>query len=125
MPWSVAGVLCFAQTTGRFLLLRRSPRVTQPGLWSVPAGRIDQGETPVDAAIREFYEEAGFAGPYELTSRWDSPGFHCFVGQCPTQFRPKLNWENDAARWCTVATLPSPTHPGLIPLLEGIGLRIP
>lgn len=120
-----AGVLCFAQTTGRFLLLRRSPRVAQPGLWSVPAGRIDKGETPLDAAIREFAEEAGFVGPYVLTQRWDTPDFHCFVAQCPIQFRPQLNWESDGAKWCTPATLPSPLHPGLKGLLGAMRLLIP
>jgi 8-oxo-dGTP diphosphatase len=41
--------------TGRVLLLRR----TDTGRWSLPAGMIDPGEQPADAAVREVYEETG------------------------------------------------------------------
>ena len=36
------------------------------GAWSIPKGGMDRGETPLEAAIREFREETGFdsAGPY-------------------------------------------------------------
>ena len=36
------------------------------GAWSIPKGGMDPGETPLEAAIREFREETGFdsAGPY-------------------------------------------------------------
>ena len=31
--------------------------------WMIPAGEIDPGETPEDAAVREFFEETGFYVP--------------------------------------------------------------
>jgi predicted NUDIX family NTP pyrophosphohydrolase len=36
------------------------------GAWSIPKGGVDLGETPLEAAMREFREETGFdpAGPY-------------------------------------------------------------
>ena len=36
------------------------------GAWSIPKGGLDRGETPLEAAIREFREETGFAStdPY-------------------------------------------------------------
>lgn len=36
------------------------------GAWSIPKGGLDRGETPLEAALREFREETGFdpAGPY-------------------------------------------------------------
>jgi 8-oxo-dGTP diphosphatase len=40
---------------GRILLGRR----TDTGKWSLPAGGIDPGEQPADAAVREVYEETG------------------------------------------------------------------
>ena len=36
------------------------------GAWSIPKGGMDRGETPLEAAIREFREETGFdsTAPY-------------------------------------------------------------
>lgn len=44
--------------TGVEVLLVRSRR----GPWTIPGGRIDPGETPEHAAIRELCEEAGVVG---------------------------------------------------------------
>jgi 8-oxo-dGTP diphosphatase len=40
---------------GRLLLVRRC----DSGTWELPGGRVDIGETAVDAAVRETAEEAG------------------------------------------------------------------
>jgi 8-oxo-dGTP diphosphatase len=41
--------------TGRILFLRRG----DDGRWSLPAGMIEPGEQPADAALREIFEETG------------------------------------------------------------------
>lgn len=44
--------------------------------WEVPAGLIDQGESPEQAAARELAEEAQLGGRLELVARFHtSPGF--------------------------------------------------
>ena len=43
---------------GRLLLVRRG-RPPSAGLWSVPGGRVEVGETPAQAAVREVREETG------------------------------------------------------------------
>lgn len=44
--------------SGRFLLTQRAESVrNEAGKWSVPAGHIENGESIVDAASREVFEE--------------------------------------------------------------------
>ena len=45
---------------GRLLLVQRA---TEPGrgLWSIPGGRVEPGETEPDAVVREVAEETGLA----------------------------------------------------------------
>jgi ADP-ribose pyrophosphatase YjhB (NUDIX family) len=51
-----AGIL--VKYNNKVLLCKRSSsHKTLKGVWSIPAGSIEVGEKPRDAAIREFYEE--------------------------------------------------------------------
>jgi 8-oxo-dGTP pyrophosphatase MutT (NUDIX family) len=43
-----------------FLLTRRAPTLrSHSSQWALPGGRLDKGETPVEAALRELHEEVG------------------------------------------------------------------
>ena len=44
--------------TGRFLLVKRAHE-PQAGLWTIPGGKVERGETLVQAVIREIAEETG------------------------------------------------------------------
>lgn len=53
----VAGILIDAD--GRILLAQRPKGKAMAGLWEFPGGKIEQGETPEYALIREFKDELG------------------------------------------------------------------
>ena len=62
-PAAVALVL-LPDDEGRacFLITRRAKTLrAHAGQWALPGGRIDQGESPPDAALRELREEVGLA----------------------------------------------------------------
>lgn len=54
----VAAALLVTDERDRLLLVRRAWE-PQQGLWSLPAGFVDYGESPEQAAIRECREETG------------------------------------------------------------------
>ncbi|WP_037577302.1 NUDIX hydrolase [Phaeacidiphilus oryzae] len=45
------------------LLMRRADRGRNPGQWALPGGRVEAGETAVEAALRELAEEVGLVCP--------------------------------------------------------------
>ena len=56
---------------GRVLVLR-----TTSGVWSLPAGAIDPGESPRDAVVREVREESGLeVVPHALLDVLGGPGW--------------------------------------------------
>ena len=59
---------CIIDFNEQFLLLLRDPAKPQGGMWGLPAGKVDDGETDLEAMIRELQEETGYAAdPSELT----------------------------------------------------------
>ena len=66
-----------SKTEPAVLLIRQYRYAANRDLWELPAGRIDEGESPLEAAQRELLEETGYSA-----SEWKpalfyyaSPGF--------------------------------------------------
>ncbi len=61
----------------RILLVRQYRLPADRYLWELPAGRLDPGEKPLQAAKRELAEETGYRARTwsKLASFWVSPGY--------------------------------------------------
>ena len=61
----------------RILLVRQYRLPANGNLWELPAGRLDPGEKPLQAARRELAEETGYRARtwQKLVSFWASPGY--------------------------------------------------
>lgn len=62
---------------GRVVLVRQYRYPVDEGVWELPAGRLDPGETPAEGAGRELEEEVGLrAGSVDLMlTFYTTPGF--------------------------------------------------
>lgn len=73
---AVAGLAVRADDTGRVLMLQRALVDDDPaaGTWEFPGGHLEDGETPLQAAWREWGEETGLVPPPGVQSgMWTSP----------------------------------------------------
>ena len=70
---------------GRILLVKQYRLPARQYLWELPAGRMDPGETPLQAARRELEEETGLKAKTwtKLAFFYPSPGY---VGETMTIF---------------------------------------
>ena len=53
--------LALIDPAGRVLLQRRPQNKAHGGLWEFPGGKVEQGEGPAEALVREIAEELGIA----------------------------------------------------------------
>src|SRR5690606_22247571 len=54
----VTGVLAYE---GKLFIQQRLAGDIWGGLWEFPGGRLEEGESPAEALVREYLEETGFA----------------------------------------------------------------
>ena len=91
------------------LLIYRHRFITDTWGWEIPAGRVDDGETPEEAAARETLEETGWRpgplralGSYRPTNGLSDQVFHVFVADEATlEGEPDVN-EAERVEWVAV-----------------------
>lgn len=72
-----SAVMMAVDDKNRILLVRQFRLPARQSMWELPAGRLDDGETPLQAAKRELIEETGYKAKRwdKLASFYPSPGY--------------------------------------------------
>jgi len=81
----VVAVTGFLYRDGKFIILKRSEKEIQsPGKWTVPGGKVERGDTILEALEKEIKEETGLETEKEFEFLGDSEftrpdGYHVVV----------------------------------------------
>jgi 8-oxo-dGTP pyrophosphatase MutT (NUDIX family) len=127
MPNQASGTVVYDEGRG-VLLLWRHRFITDTWGWEIPAGRIDDGETPEEAAAREVLEETGWRpGPlrpliaYQPTNGLSDQRFHLFVSEGAAHVgEPTDPGESERVEWVPVEEVRRIAREGEMP--DGLSL---
>lgn len=109
-PYAAAGVVPVRED-GQILLIDHYRFQTDTRGWEIPAGRVEEGESPSGAAVRELREETGhhaqemvMLGRYHPSNGSSNQVFHLFAGRGVTR-TGEVEDTNEVLglRWFTVA----------------------
>jgi len=93
---------------GRLLAARRATPADLAGGWELPGGKVEPGEDPAAAAVREIAEELGCAVEITGWLHGSSPvtsGLHLRVATARLVSGDPVPTEHDAVRWLRVGEL--------------------
>ena len=151
MPQPSAGILLFRETEERTEVLLIKPggpfwRNKDAGAWMIPKGAIEPGETPVEAAMREFEEEIGQplkAVPFALCSVRQAGGKLVEVFACEgdvdaakiASIKFEMEWppksgelqtfpEAEEGRWMPVVEARRLMLPSQLPILDALEAKL-
>ena len=151
MPQPSAGILLFRERGERTEVLLIKPggpfwRNKDAGAWMIPKGAIEPGETPVEAAMREFEEEIGQplkAVPFALCSVRQAGGKLVEVFACEgdvdaakiASIKFEMEWppksgevqtfpEAEEGRWMPVVEARRLMLPSQLPILDALEAKL-
>jgi len=95
---------------GRLLIARRTGPAELAGLWELPGGKVEPGETVAQAAAREIAEELGvqitataqLSDRYPLSERYELAVVRAHI---ESSSEPEPLGSHDALRWLTATEL--------------------
>ena len=111
----------------KILVLQRSNLVDESGTWTYPGGKVEDGESDKEAAIREFKEETGFSGDFtnlenfEVYKDDEDNGFKytTYIANIGSEFEIVMNdGESTKGGFYTIDKLPTPLHYGFEAILS-------
>lgn len=150
-PPRSAGILLFRERAGATEVLLTKPggpfwANKHAGAWMIPKGAIEPGETPEEAALREFAEETGIAlsaVPFPLATVKQAGGklvdAFAVEGDCDpnsiTSNHFEIEWpprsgrlqrypEVTEARWMSLAEARELMLPSQLPLLDALQMKL-
>jgi ADP-ribose pyrophosphatase len=92
----VAAILAFDEEDK--IILVKQPRFPRGYVLEIPAGTIDNGESPKDCALREIHEETGYKAKnmthlitYAPSIGYNTEDVHCFIASGLKQGKMKLD----------------------------------
>lgn len=126
MKTVLVSAVALIDVDGRILLTQRPEGKSMAGLWEFPGGKVEPGETPEVALIRELQEELGIntwascLAPLTFASH-SYPDFHLLMPlfACRKWEGIVQGCEGQALKWVRAADLRShPMPPADIPLIS-------
>lgn len=131
LPIILVAAVALFDTDGRVLIAQRPPGKSMAGLWEFPGGKVESGETPEHALIRELEEELGIntwqscLAPLTFAShRYDD--FHLLMPlfACRKWEGTPMPKENQSLKWVFAKDLKNYPMPAadlpLIPVLRDL-----
>ena len=104
-PWfaDAAGFL-FVSPKGKILILKRAGKSKWAGRWASAGGRMDEDETPLQAAVRETVEEIGDLPKYcklqnMVKLHWMGVMYCTWVVFSPIEFPPRKLDKKEHSQW--------------------------
>lgn len=127
-PLILVAACALIDADGRVLVAQRPPNKDMAGLWEFPGGKMEAGEAPERALIRELHEELGIAvkadclAPFTFASH-AYPDFHLLMPLfvCRRWDGQPAPHEHQALAWaypCQLNAFPMPPADApLVPML--------